>query len=289
MRRSTKAQRKWNDRIEAWLKGEPFKENARAKPEVPTLGVREILDNFYPPDPTGSAQFFTPPEMAQAAFDYGATFIGRGHRVLDPCAGIGHLFYPWTWQCEADDITFDAYEVDKGCVELGQVLFPGVNWQWAIPFDHLAEIEGQYDFVFCNPPFNIRRGMMLGEEMSQGRARKSEHIFLELCVRALKPEGQAVMFGPYNYMDKLPKKMRAWFDERAVVDYTWGPLPGEFALTKIQLHAYYITRRWYEQEEIVATVAEAAPRVERLPPRAMAPASFACPQQLDLFESMGGG
>ena len=54
------------------------------------------------------------------------------------------------------------------------------------------------------------------------------------------------MFGPYNYTDRLPKKMRAWFNEHAQVDYHWGPLPGEFALTKIQLHAYYITRYDYE-------------------------------------------
>ncbi len=250
MRRMTKRQRKWNDRIEAWLKGNLFKENARAKPEVPVLGMREILDNFYPPDPTGSAQFFTPPEMAQAAFDYGAVLISPGQRVLDPCAGIGHLLYPWLWHAEVGDVTFDAYEIDRGCVELGQMLFPDVNWRWEIPFDRLEDIEGQYDYVFCNPPFNTRRGMMSGEEMSNGKAKKSEHLFLELCIRALKSEGGAVMFGPYNYIDRLPRKMRDWFDERATVDLTWGPLPGEFALTKIQLHAYYITRREYEEETV---------------------------------------
>jgi len=123
------------------------------------------------------------------------------------------------------------------------VLFPNVNWRWEIPFDCLENIEGQYDLVICNPPFNIRRGTASGEEMSGGKAKKSEHFFLELCIKALKSGGRAVMFGPYNYMDKLPKKMQAWFDEYTKVDYSWGPLPGEFALTKIQLHAYYIQKK----------------------------------------------
>lgn len=247
MRRMTKRQRKWNDRIDAWLHGVPFRENAQAKPEVPDLSLLDVLENYYPPDPTGSAQFFTPLQMAQAAYDYGNIYVTKGQRALDPCAGIGHLFYPWLRHIEADGVTFDAYEIDDACVELGQVLFPKVNWQWEIPFDCLASIEGQYDLVVCNPPFNIRRGMILGEEMSAGKARKSEHFFLELCIRALKPEGQAVMFGPYNYIDRLPRKMRAWFDQHANVDYTWGPLPGEFALTAISLYAYYITRQYYEQ------------------------------------------
>ena len=34
----TKVQRKDRDRIEAWLKGEPFRENSRSKPEIPDLG-----------------------------------------------------------------------------------------------------------------------------------------------------------------------------------------------------------------------------------------------------------
>lgn len=249
-RRATKAQCKWNGRIKAWLQGELFRETARAKPEVPLLTLREVLDNFYPPDPTGSAQFFTPPEMSLAAFEYGNIHITEDQRVLDPCAGIGHLFYPWLPYVENDKTTFDAYEIDKECVELGQILFPNINWRWEIPFCDLEAIEGQYDLVICNPPLNIRRGMILGEVMSDGRAKKSEHIFLELCVRALKPEGQAVFFGSYNCLDKLPKKMRAWFDEHATLDYSWGPLPGEFALTKIQLHAYYITRHWYKQESV---------------------------------------
>lgn len=242
MRRMTKAQCKWNDRIEAWRKGEPFKENARAKREVPSLEIREVLDNYYPPDPTGSAQFFTPPEMALAAFEHGNVYLTNGQRVLDPCAGIGHLFYPWSHHLHDSQIGFDAYEIDQECIELGRRLFPGINWHWGIPFDYLEDIEGQYDLVVCNPPFNIRRGMAPGERMNQGRATKSEHLFLELCIRALKPEGRAVMFGPYNYLDKLPKRMQIWFDDHAYLDFRGGPLPGKFALTGVQLHAYYIRR-----------------------------------------------
>lgn len=238
----TKAQRKNRDRIMAWLNNQPFQENSRDRdPQVPDLSTIRVMEEYVPPDMSGAAQFFTPIEMGAAAVSYlDVPFYNGGDtRVLDPCAGIGNLLY------HLDGLNIDAFEIERECVDIGRRLFPDVNWNWKIPFDTdiLDKIEGQYDAVICNPPLNTRRGMASGDEMCEGRCKKSEHIFLELCIRALKPEGQALILAPYNYMDRLPKTLRPWLNDHATLDHSWGPLPGEFALTKMRLHAWYFRRK----------------------------------------------
>lgn len=42
-RRLTKRQRKNRDRVQAWLAGEPFRENGRAKPAVPDLSIVDVV------------------------------------------------------------------------------------------------------------------------------------------------------------------------------------------------------------------------------------------------------
>lgn len=240
--KTTKAQRKNRDRIMAWLNNQPFPENSRDRnPQVPDLSAVQVMEEYVPPDVRGAGQFFTPIEMGAAAISYLALPFGSesNTRILDPCAGIGNLLY------HLDSLNIDAYEMERECVDLGRRLFPDVNWHWEIPFDVdvLDKIAGQYDYVICNPPFGTRRGMYSGDEMCEGRCRKSEHIFLELCIRALKPEGKALILAPYNYMDRLPKTFRPWVDDHADLEHSWGPLPGEFALTKISLNAWYFRRK----------------------------------------------
>jgi 2-polyprenyl-3-methyl-5-hydroxy-6-metoxy-1,4-benzoquinol methylase len=240
--KTTKAQRKNRDRIMAWLNDQPFRENSRDRdPQVPDLSTKRVLEEYVPPDVSGAGQLFTPIEMGAAAISYlDLPFLaGSDACILDPCAGIGNLVY------HVDGHKVDAFEIESECVDIGQRLFPGVTWHWKIPFDTdiLESIEGQYDCVICNPPINTRRGMASGDEMCEGRCKKSEHIFLELCIQALKPEGQALILAPYNYVDRLPKTFRPWLNDHADLEHSWGPLPGEFALTKINLHAWYFRRK----------------------------------------------
>ncbi len=45
----TKAQRKNNERIAAWLEGRPFRENSRDRsPGVPDLPIERVLDEYVP-------------------------------------------------------------------------------------------------------------------------------------------------------------------------------------------------------------------------------------------------
>jgi len=241
----TKLQMKNQARIEAWLKGVPFCENSRDKhPQVPDLSIERVLEEFCPPDIKGAGQFYTPLEMAARALSY--ITPRAGSRILEPCAGIGNLLYPLVPY--AHDIEVDAYEIESVCVEVGQRLFPWVRWHYAIPFNHLDEIEVQYDFVVMNPPFRTVRGMAPGERMAQGRAIHSEHIFIELAIRALKPGGRAVMIVPSQgehapaFHERLPKGLAAWLEPRATVIYRDANLPGEFQFTHMNVEALIFER-----------------------------------------------
>lgn len=258
----TKPQLKNQERIEAWLKGVPFRENSRDRnPQVPDLTLERVLEEFCPPDVKGAGQFYTPLEMAAQALAYISPH--EGARILEPCAGIGNLLYPLL--PHANRIQVDAYEMEWQCVEVGRKLFPWACWQHAIPFADVAVLEGRYDFVVMNPPFGTQRGLVSGEEMSQGRATRSEHIFVELAVRALKPGGQAVLIVPSQgerqppFHARLPKKLAAWFEPRATVVYRDANLPGEFQFTKITVEALIIERTDFDAPVAAAAAAVTEP------------------------------
>lgn len=98
-----------------------------------------------------------------------------------------------------------------------------------------------------NPPFGTQRGTYPGQEMCQGRCSKSEHVFLELAVRACKPGGQIGVIAPYNYCDRLPKRLKRWLEDKAEMVYDLRELPGEFVLSSISVHGF-IFRRLGEPE-----------------------------------------
>jgi len=244
----TQGQRRQMARIRAWLEEAPFRENSRDKdPKVPVFSTEEVLDQFVPPDITGAGQFFTPPEMGTAALaplrltHFNPRPQQPPFRVADFCAGIGHLLYPF--QPLQKKLVFDGWEMEELCMRVGRKLFPWANWHHQIPFFALDEIEGNYDLVVGNPPIGTRRGLMRGREMCEKRCRRSEHVFLELTIRALKPgRGQAIILAPHNYVDTLPQAARSWFEARARVEKSWGPLPGKFSYTREQLHAWHFIR-----------------------------------------------
>lgn len=218
--------------IMAWVRGER---------EDLSLTARAVLDRYTPPDIKGSAQYFTGLETGRAALEPLRLWLPAGQklRVLEPCAGIGHLIYLLRdlWQ----HLVVDAYEVEAECVEVGRKLFPWTNWQAGMPFLAMADLEGQYDLVLCNPPIGIRRGMALAKPVCQGRCVRSEHVFLEVSIRALKPGGQAVILGPENFLDKWPARLRTWLADQVEPVDRFGPLPGGRAHS-IQLYAHYFRK-----------------------------------------------
>lgn len=221
----TKRQIKDNERIMAWIKGEEFKENSRAKPAVPELDIEDVLNGFTPAEQTNGAKFYTPVEMSQQIFAF--LPIANGVKVLEPAAGIGNLVYVLIdYGVDPADIT--AYDLDQTAVVIGQGLFPDVTWVNDTPLDYPNELTGQFDIVAMNPPFNCPWGTSKGIAMAEGRCKKSEHLFLELAIRAAKPGGIIAAIAPYNYIDRLPKKARAFFDQYVESFDDIGELPGTF-------------------------------------------------------------
>jgi len=248
--RMTKQQIKDNARILAWLEGKEFRENSRAKPAVPNLNRNDVLEDWTPPCVSAMGQFFTPYSMVEKLHPWtlGRYARAKPYTVLDPCAGIGHLLTDFSHS--AYHVT--AIEMQWETFTLGQHLFPAFEWRQWNALEHLHRwegrpdhLEGQFDIVVCNPPYNITAGMHDYLEGFESGAKKSHQLFLELCVRALRPDGDsiAVMIGPYNLITGLPKQAAAWFEENAQVIDMLGPLYGEFKHTKMQVHAYMIKRK----------------------------------------------
>ena len=232
----SRPQKMINAQIRAWVQGDG--------PEIP---IQKVLEGYTPPDIKGSGQYFTSLEIGVAALENLQMRVPTSPnklRGLDPCAGIGHFIYQVIFLRPI--MTFDAYEIEGECVEIGRKLFPWVNWIHEMPFLAMDQIEGQYDLVLCNSPIGIKRGVAAGKMMCKNRCSRSEHIFLELSLRALKPGGQAVLLGAANYLDNCPARLRDWITERQFkLAPPLGPLPRS-KHSEVPLYAYYFT---YQKDE----------------------------------------
>lgn len=236
----TKAQRKDNDRIEAWVKGESFKENSKAKPVVPSLSIEDIL-NGYTPIANGDGAYLTPPEMGAALMELLLPHVEyTPATILEPCAGIGHLV-----DCLKDlweNASIQAYELSHERFQLGCRLFPS-EFLHSNPLSRMGDLENAYDLVVMNPPFNVTFGIdewvLLA---SHAGVTKSEHLFLELATRACHSGGLIGVIAPFNFLDNLPNKTKPWFDERLLMLEKEGPLPGKFKNSNIAVHGYVFRR-----------------------------------------------
>src|SRR3990167_565582 len=136
----TKAQMKDRARIEAWNKGEQFRENSRDKyPQIPHLTSEQVLETYVPLWISDCAKFYTPLEMGRLLIDGHYIPAEPGYRILEPCSGIGNLIYHVYDRIE-DGAIVDAYDLDDEAVKVGQKMFPAVNWFHATPFDNWQEI-----------------------------------------------------------------------------------------------------------------------------------------------------
>ncbi len=244
------------ERVLAWLNNQPFTTSQRVKATVPVLTPAEVREKYSPLDAQATGQFFTPAAMAVAAMrGIEATGLVLDGSILEPCAGLGALLAP----LEGKQLQVTAFELNQTCAAIGARLAPWAAWTNDNPFDHLAELEGRFDWVIANPPFNTRWGMASAEEVRQSGATRSEHLFLELALRALKPGGHAAFIAPSTFLTSGVKKFRQWLQENAMVinnpdpansvytadgqKFTEGlPLPGEFALTKVSVRLFLFER-----------------------------------------------
>lgn len=230
----SKQQIKDNQIIDAWLDNEPFKMNSRDKnPQVPVLSPWEVRKMYTPLYPGDTGQFFSTQRIANEFGDFVAHDLGidvTGKTILEPSAGLAALV-EWTKDF-ADKVV--CFEADRKLVEIGQKIEPWIEWVQNSPFDpqYWPDMEGQFDLVFANPPYGTTWAMLEADEFCQSGAKRSEHRFLELAIRALKPGGMAIFVAPVNFVEKMPKAMQEWAKENVSIGLS-RPVEGQFDLTKI--------------------------------------------------------
>jgi len=190
----TKRQIKNRNRIEAWIAGEPFRENARAKPAVPDLTVEDVLETFVPDDVQGTCAFFTPLDMGRELWYRVGAKIDidefNGKSIIDLGAGIGSLGY--ALNALTDDTIFDT----RSCVELslfnfqtGSKILPSWNWRQENVYDFMYSAQ-RADVVCSNPPFGSQWVTHSGTTTSKFRLTKSEHLFLETALSIVRGGGK---------------------------------------------------------------------------------------------------
>jgi len=251
MLKLTKAQSKNQDRINAWLNQTEFKEYSKSKPAIPDLSIEDVLDTFVPDSISDAGAYFTPEVMAE--FMYSNLPVWGEYKIIDPCAGIGNLLYPFVRQDASADIT--AIELARYSYSVGKKLFPNFHWIQGNAYELIPELEGQFDAVLLNPPYNVRWATGYNENTMSGLATKSEHMFVEIALRLLKPNGWAGIIGTYNLFDRMPKKFSEWTKERIAEFQDFGELDGEFQFTKIRVHGYMVRRNefGYSAPELTET------------------------------------
>jgi SAM-dependent methyltransferase len=230
----SKQQLKDNQMIDAWLDGEPFKMNSRDKsPTVPNLTPWEVRRRYTPLYPQDTGQFFSPQRIAKEFADFVAHSLCidvTGKIIVEPSAGLAALV-EWTKDF-AEKVV--CYEADRKLVEIGRKIEPWIEWVNTSPFDpeYAPSLEGQFDLVLANPPYGTDWAMLEAESYCQSGAKRSEHRFLELAIRALKPGGMAVFIAPVNFVEKMPKAMKAWAEQNFIIGPS-RPVEGQFDLTKV--------------------------------------------------------
>lgn len=248
----TKAQRKDLDRIEAHLKGQPFKENARAKPAVPDLALDYVLDRWIPDNISDLGAFHTPTSMAMYIMEQFNYVLENGSQfdtILDPCAGTGNLIYPYYQESQ-----ITAVELQMGSVMVGKTVMPEMEWVEADAFDWAKRDTRLFDLVILNPPFGIQAGMYDAESYT-GFKVKSQHQFFALAINKCKPGGHIAVVAPWNFTDwPKHKGYFLWQENRVGCISRIKQLPGEFLYTKIAVDLFIFKRK--EEESIPARVIE---------------------------------
>jgi hypothetical protein len=209
-----------------------------------------VFAEYVPPDFTAAqtdrvplGQFFTPNEMAVDLLGVFTDFLNwedkTGVRVADVAAGIGHLLYPlngWAFGAE-----LHGFEIEQECCQIGKRLLPGIQWHHGNTLRFLNEYKSYFDFIVSNFPF----GPAVDDYgMSKVGWTRIEHQFLELTWRMLKPGGRAQIIMVKDFMDLMPTKGRAWFDDHfEVVWSSYNPLEGRFFGTGLCVHGYMLQRK----------------------------------------------
>ena len=112
--------------------------------------------------------FFTPTEMCRD-FYMACGCLGYNKSMLDICAGIGKLTFPF-YENSDDKSIFTLVEINKDYIDVGKRVMPEANWIHSDCMDLTIYADNTYDLVVSNPPFGaIGSDSFNGCTYSKGR------------------------------------------------------------------------------------------------------------------------
>lgn len=246
MKHLTKDQAQANERINAWLNDKPYREYPDQRyPRVPKLQPGTVLATYTPPNSEYWEQFFTPAHITAETIGPIAPALSPACRMLEPCAGIGHLIAPIFNGLKITDIT--AYEIEAQAHRIGGKLFPDLEWVNKNVFDDIDFLTGQFDFIPCNPPYGGGNHLKPQNDQHVGNAvwhsSKTEYLFLELAARSLRQGGHSVFITYGGFADRMPDTLRDYLNQIGFYQCRDPKsLGGGFLQTSVVAWAYYFRR-----------------------------------------------
>lgn len=162
-------------------------------------------------------QFFTPRHVVQAAIR--VANLQAGQRVLDPACGSGAFLIAARQACP--DAEIRGQDFDPRAVRIARTLVAtsGGDPTWIQRGDSLRQPPEPADVILTNPPF---AGEILDSALLQDfevarlfRRVERDALFIELCVRLLKPGGRLVAVLPHNKVGAMAwAPLRRWLLQR---------------------------------------------------------------------------
>jgi SAM-dependent methyltransferase len=155
----------------------------------------------------GSGKFFTPRPVARAM----AALVPRldGACIMDPACGAGTFLVEASRRWGRLKCRLVANDVEHSLVDLAEIVVGlaaphhhGKSFTRSNIYepDHLTRaLRGRVDFILANPPFSLRLGPAEAEsELFALGYRTSDALFLDVCLKLLKPGGRLVCLLPHS-------------------------------------------------------------------------------------------
>ncbi len=163
-------------------------------------------------------QFFTSPVLAAWMVEIATSMLDSFHAALDPACGDG-VFLRLMLRHEFETVV--GIDVDATVLKVcAQQLNDEkrLHLRCGDALWLLDELRERFDFVATNPPFSAKYGRVsepsLLRRFELGSSRNSEAIeslFLELCVRSLRPNGMLAIVLPEGIFANLTQeRVRQW-------------------------------------------------------------------------------
>ncbi len=182
--------------------------------------------------------FYTPREVAAAAWKLAEHYVPNARTVLEPSAGIGRFA-----EKRDGDIEFTLRELDETSARIAKILHPKANVIQGAFQEQFFDESGRapkknyeppkYDLVIGNPPYGENRSVWAGRGEGKEFARLEEY-FVSRGVDSLKDGNSALVFVmPSGFLKGFPDRAKRVLSEKCALVDAYRLPNGAFDTTDI--------------------------------------------------------